>query len=454
MGTVLYVERGKIMDNSNKKKGNFLGLLPLIIFVALYILSTIVTGSASTMPLNVGILIAIICAFAFCTKKKGDDHLKFDDLVTKFCIGGGDDTLILMFFIFLEAGVFYYVAGNMGAVSSVSNLGLRLLPSSMILPGLFLIGCVLSFAMGTSMGTVTALMPIGIEIASKTGINLPLVCGIVVGGAMFGDNLSFISDTTIAATRTQEVKMKDKFKANFLMVLPAVILTFVMLIFKSTPTALDQDSLTWNFLQLLPYILVIVLSLIGVHVMLSMGAAIVTGLVIGVAQGSFTVAGALGVVGDGIKCMEDTAAIAVMVGGLVALMSYLGGIDWLLEKLTRRVKSRRGAELSIAALVTLLDLATTNNTISIITAGPIAKDISDQFGVSRVRTASILDLFSSAGNGVCPWAGQILAASGLAGVSTLSIVPFCWYSILMFVFGILFILIGWPKGIAEKAEEK
>lgn len=437
------------MENKHNK-GNFLGLMPLIIFIILYILSTALTGDAGTMPLNVGILIAIICAFAFCMRKKSRGTMNFDGFTTMFCKGGGDDTLILMFFIFLEAGIFYSVAGSMGAVSSVSSLGLKILPSNMVLPGLFLIGCVLSFSMGTSMGTVTTLMPIGIEIASKTDMSLPLVCGVVIGGAMFGDNMSFISDTTIAATRTQEVEMKDKFKANFLMVLPAVIITVLLLAFQSVPAELDESALTWNFLQLLPYILVIALSLMGVHVMISMGTAILSGLVIGIAQGSFTLAEALGIVGDGIKSMEDTAAIAIMVGGLVALMTYLGGIDWLLNKLTSRVKSGKGAELSIAALVTLLDLATTNNTISIITAGPIAKDISDEFHVSRVRTASILDLFSSAGNGICPWAGQILAASGLAGVSTLAIVPYCWYSMLMFVFGVVFILIGWPKGVSAK----
>ena len=249
--------------------------------------------------------------------------------------------------------------------------------------------------------------------------------------------------------------MRDKFKANFLMVLPAVICTLILLFFRSVPAALDESQMTWNFLQLIPYILVITLSLLGIHVLIAMGAAIASGIVIGLAQGSFTGVTALATVGDGIKCMEDTAAIAVMVGGLVALMRYLGGIDWLLNKLTKGIKGSRGAELAIAALVTLLDLATTNNTISIITAGPIAKDVSDQFGVSRVRSASILDLFSSAGNGICPWAGQILAAAGLAGVSTLSIVPFCWYSMLMFLFGILFIVIGWPKSVAgTKTENK
>ena len=436
------------------KKGSFVGLLPLIIFVILYIISTILTGNASTMPLNTGILIAIICAFVFCAMRKKDENtMSFDDLVTSFCKGGGDDTLILMFFIFLEAGIFSGVANAMGAVSSASNLGLKLLPASMVLLGIFIIGCVLSFAMGTSMGTVSALMPIGIQIANVTGMSMPMVCGAVVGGAMFGDNLSFISDTTIAATRTQGVAMKDKFKANFLMVLPAVIINIVLLFFNSSSTALDESALTWDFIQLIPYILVIVLSLIGINVILAMGAGIAAGLIIGIAQGSFSLAESLTVVGNGIISMEDTAVIAVMVGGLVALMHYLGGIQWLLNSLSRSVKSRSGAELSIAALVTLLDLATTNNTISIITAGPIAKDISQKYGVSPVRAASILDLFSSAGNGVCPWAGQILAASGLAGVSTLSIVPFCWYSIMMFIFGVIFILIGWPKGIVKNTEQ-
>lgn len=436
------------MKDDNLKQGSFLGLVPLLIFIVLYIAITIITGSASTLPLNVGILIACIFAFIF-SKKKAKDEKSFDDLVTMFCKGGGDDTLILMFFIFLEAGIFYLVADNMGAVSSVTNLGLSLLPKSMILPGVFIIGCVLSFSMGTSMGTVTALMPIGVSLANATGISVPLMCGTVVGSAMFGDNLSFISDTTIAATRTQEVAMKDKFRANFLMVLPAIIITLVLLSFMSRFSTVPTEKLEWDLIQLIPYILVIVLSLAGVHVMLAMGGAIVAGLIIGLAQGTFTIVEAFGIIGEGIIAMEDMAVIAVMVGGLVALMNYLGGIDWLLYKLTRNVKGRSGAELAIAILVFIVDVATTNNTIAIITVGPIAKDISDEFGVSRIRTASILDLFASIGNGITPWAGQILLAAGIANISTLSIVPYCWYSLLLAVFGIIFIIIGFPKSIAE-----
>ncbi|WP_229771206.1 Na+/H+ antiporter NhaC family protein [Anaerococcus porci] len=410
----------------------------------MYILITIMTGSASSLPLNVGILIACIFAFIFSIKKsKG--NLSFDELVTMFCKGGGDDTLILMFLIFLEAGMFYLVADRMGAVKSVTNLGLSLLPQSMILPGVFIIGCILSFSMGTSMGTVTALMPIGVALANSTGILMPLMCGTVVGSAMFGDNLSFISDTTIAATRTQEVEMKDKFRANFLMVLPAVIITLLLLGFMSSSSNISNENLSWDFIQLLPYILVIGLSLIGVHVILAMGSAILVGVIIGIFQGTFTLIEAFGILGEGIIAMEDMAVIAVMVGGLVALMHYLGGIDWLLYRLTRNVKGRSGAELAIAFLVFLVDVATTNNTIAIITVGPIARDISDEFGVDRVRTASILDLFASIGNGITPWAGQILLAAGIAEISTLSIVPYSWYSILLAIFGIAFIFVGFPK---------
>lgn len=439
------------MKRDVEKKGSFLGLIPLLIFIALYVMITIVTGSASSLPLNVGILIACIFAFIFALKKSKKE-LSFDDLVTMFCKGGGDDTLILMFIIFLEAGMFYLVADKMGAVKSVTNLGLSMLPQSMILPGVFIIGCVLSFSMGTSMGTVTALMPIGVALAKSTGIELPLMCGTVVGSAMFGDNLSFISDTTIAATRTQGVQMKDKFKANFLMVLPAIVVTLILLTFKSSSANIPTENLDWDLIRLLPYVIVIGLSLVGVHVMLAMGAAILSGLVIGVAQGSFTIVESFSVLGEGIMAMEDMAVIAVMVGGLVALMEYLGGIDWLLHRLTRNVKGRSGAELAIAFLVFLVDVATTNNTIAIITVGPIAKDISEEFGVESARTASILDLFASIGNGITPWAGQILLAAGIAKISTLSIVPYSWYSFLLAIFGIIFIIIGFPKNVVKKGE--
>lgn len=432
------------MENNKKSKGSFLGLVPLCVFLVLYFAVGVGTGSFDNMPLMIGISIAIAVAFAL--NKTGEEKINFEEKVTLFCKGAGDNTLILMVIIFLLAGAFYGVVGAMHASDSVTNFGLSILPSNMVLPGLFVIGCILSFAMGTSMGTVSALMPIGVSLANATGFNMALVCGVVVGGAMFGDNLSFISDTTIAATRTQDIPMRDKFKANILMVLPAVIITLILLSLQPMGNAFDSGSAEYSFINMIPYVIVIVLSLLGMNVITVMSIGVLIGVIIGVMHGDFTLIGSLAIIHEGMTWMEDMAMIAVLVGGLVALMNYLGGIDWLLDKLTRKTKTARGAELSIAALVSLIDISTTNNTISIITAGPIAKDIAQEYNISGARTASILDLFSSGFQGLLPYGGQLLTAGALAGISPATILPYSWYSMLMVVFGIVFILIGWPKG--------
>ncbi|MDT2598670.1 Na+/H+ antiporter NhaC family protein [Enterococcus hulanensis] len=424
------------------EKGNFKGMLPLVIFLVLYMFTGLSTGSFENMPLMIGISIA--CAVALMMNKKGDKK-SFDEKVTIFCKGAGDHTLILMVIIFMLAGAFYGVANAMHAVDSVSNLGLSILPSNMILPGIFLIACLLSFAMGTSMGTVAALAPIAIDIADKTGSNVALLCGIVVGGAMFGDNLSFISDTTIAATRTQEVTMKSKFKANILIVIPAVIINVIILALQPIDTsAITGGTYSYNLVNILPYLLVIILSLAGINVINVMTLGVMSGLVIGLAHGDFGLTGFMKTIHEGMMGMQDMAIIAILVGGLVAVMKYLGGIDWLLYNLTKGVKTKRGAEFSIAALVSLIDIATTNNTISIIAAGPLARGIADRFDISRSRTASILDLFSSAFNGLLPYAGQLLVVGGLAGVSPVSIMPYNWYSMLMIAAGCVSILLQIP----------
>lgn len=428
-----------------KKKGSIVGLLPLIVFLGIYFAVGMGSGSFDNMPLMVGISIA--CIVAFFIKNPVGEKMSLTQKVTVFCKSGGDDTLILMVIIFLLAGAFYSVANSMHAVDSIVNIGLTLLPSKMILPGLFLIGCVLSFSMGTSMGTVSALMPIAIDIANKTGVSMPLVAGIVIGGAMFGDNLSFISDTTIAATRTQEVEMKDKFKANILMVLPAVVVNVILLVMVPV-NVMQGANYDFNIINVIPYVAIIVLSLMGLNVISVMGIGILSGLIIGLLHGDFTFIETFGVVHTGMTWMEDMALIAVLVGGLVGLMKHYGGIDFLLNSLTKRTKTAKGAELSIAALVSLLDIATTNNTISIIAAGPIAKDIGDKFNIGRQRIASILDLFSSAFNGLLPYAGQILVASGLAGISPMSIVPYVWYCLLMLISAVAFILLGLPRRYA------
>lgn len=425
-----------------KKSGSFMGLLPLLVFLVAYMGTGIGTGSFDNMPLMSGI--AIASGVALLLNRK-DKKTSFEEKITLYCKGGGEQTLVLMLLIFLLAGAFGGVAKSMGAVDSIVNMGLTILPGNLILPGIFLIGCLLSFAMGTSMGTVAALMPIAVDISAKTGIDVCLLAGAVVGGAMFGDNLSFISDTTIAATRTQEVSMKSKFKANILMVLPAVVINVILLTFQSSGNVSLGNIGAFHFVNIIPYILVIALSLVGLNVVIVMVIGILSGILIGCFNGSMTLIQSLTIVHDGAVGMEDMALIAVMVGGMVELMKHFGGMDYLMNKLTKSTKGRKGGELSIAALVSLLDIATTNNTISIIAAGPIARDIADNYSISRSRVASILDLFSSAFNGLLPYAGQLLVAGGLANVSPTAIMPFNWYSMLMIVFGVVFIAIGFPK---------
>ncbi|QLB22103.1 Na+/H+ antiporter NhaC family protein [Phocoenobacter skyensis] len=434
-------------NGSNTNKGNIKGLFPLFAFLIVYILVRLLSGSFETMPIMVGISIGCLVAFFLNNK---EHKISFTEKVTIFCKGGGEETLILMVIIFLLAGAFYSVANSMHAVDAIVNIGLSILPSNMILPGLFVVSCILSFAMGTSMGTVSTLAPIAIGIASKIGVDIPLVAGIVIGGAMFGDNLSFISDTTIAATRTQEVSMKDKFKVNFLMVLPAIIINIGLLLLVDVNASASTEHLDFNVINILPYMTVIILSLIGMHVIPVMGLGILSGLIIGVFHNDFTILETFKVVHTGMVWMQDMALIAVLVGGMVALMKYLGGIDFLLYHLTKNVKSVRAGEFSIATLVSLLDIATTNNTISIIVSGPISKNIGNEIGIDRSRIASILDLFSSAFSGLSPFGGQLLVMAGLCSISPIDIIPYVWYCMLMLVFGIFFIMIGWPKMRREK----
>lgn len=423
-------------------KGSFWGLVPLLTFLVLYIITGISTQNFNSMPLMIGILIA--SAVALMMHQKGEvDRTTFAQRVTKYCVGGGDDGLILMVIVFLLAGGFYGVSKGMHAVDAVTNLGLDILPVKLILPGLFVIGCIISFAMGTSMGTVAALMPIGVSLALKIHGNMALFCGTVVGSAMFGDNLSMISASVIAATRTQDVSMMKKFKTNIAMLLPAIIVNLVLLAMQPVGQGVHlSGNHPYDLLNLLPYILVIVLSFTGMHVILVLTLGILTGVAIGVFHGDFSLVKSMTVIHNGMMSMEDMALIAILVGGLVALMDYLGGIDWIINALTRKIKSAKGGEFAIAGLVSLLDIITTNNTVSIITAGPLAKDIGDQFGISAPRIASDLVTFSCAFNGLIPYGGQLLVAAGLAKISPMQIVPYSWYCLLMLASSIGFILLS------------
>ncbi len=423
------------------KKGSFFGLTPLIVFLLVYSSTGIISGKFDNMPLLVAFMITT--GISLFLNKKGE-KLSVDKKIEIFSKGAGEPTLMIMVIIFILAGAFYSIANACGAVQSTVNLGLSLLPPNMLLTGLFLIGCVLSFSMGTSMGTISALCPIAIGLAENTTLSLPLVCGVVVGGAMFGDNLSFISDTTIAATRTQEVEMKDKFKVNLLIVLPAVIITAIILFFIRVEVT-GLESFEYSLVNIIPYVAIIVLALIGLNVFFVLGAGVLIGLIIGYANGSFTFIESLGYLQRGMGWMEDVAIIAVVVGGVVALMDHFGGIEWLLSSMKAKMKSKKSAEFGIAGLVSLLDIATTNNTISIITAGPIAKDISDEFGIDRRRSAGLLDIFSSGFQGLIPYGGQLLVAGAFAKISPISIVPYAWYPMLILLMGIISIITGFPK---------
>lgn len=431
------------MNGETRPRGRWIGLLPLMVFLLLFVGTGAATGSFEGMPLLVALMIAT--AVGFFLKPANREKIGLEGRLAVFCQGAGNETLLLMVIIFLLAGAFYGMMGAMHGVDSVVNFGLALLPYRFLMPGVFLIGCLLSFAMGTSMGTIAALVPIAAGLAARTGISPAMMVGVAVGGAMFGDNLSFVSDTTIAATRTQSVRMKDKFRVNSLIVLPAVVLNLILLSMWQLPPAAAETVYAYNWLNMMPYALVILLSLIGINVIIVLSAGVVSGLLIGLAHGDFTLLEALGVIRDGMISMQETAIIAIIVGGMAALMRHAGGIDFLLYHLTRKSRGRRGAEASVAVLVCLMDLATTNNTIAILTAGPIARDIADEFRTDRRRMASILDLFSSALQGLIPFAPQLLVAGALSQVNPTAILPWNWYSMMMLVLGTVSILTGLPR---------
>ncbi|MDR4887361.1 Na+/H+ antiporter NhaC family protein [Fredinandcohnia sp. QZ13] len=422
------------------KKGSLSALFPLLIFVLLFVGTGVISGDFSNMPLNVAIIISSVIALVMNRNEKLSTKI---DIFTK---GAGHPNIMLMVVIFILAGAFAETAKGMGAVESTVNMGLTFIPSNLLMVGLFIVGCFISISMGTSMGTVAALAPIGIGIAEQTGIPMALAMGTVIGGAMFGDNLSMISDTTIAAVRTQHTKMSDKFKTNFLIVLPGVIVTAIILWFVTSGNNADAlGNYSFDFIKVVPYVAVLLAALIGVNVLIVLlGGTIFAGIV-GAIDGSYTMTGFIKAVSQGIIGMEDLAVVAVLIGGMIGIIQHNGGIQWLLNFVTSKIKTKKGAELGIAGLVSATDLATANNTISIIITGPLAKNIADEYQIDPRKSASILDIFSSSWQGLVPYGGQMLVASGLASISPISILPYSYYPIALFVCGIIAILIGFPR---------
>ncbi|EHY93294.1 putative Na+ H+ antiporter [Staphylococcus saprophyticus subsp. saprophyticus KACC 16562] len=422
------------------KKGNAWALIPLIIFVGMFLGVGIITGDFTTMPLNVAILVATIVGLVLNRKES------FQKKVEIFTKGAGHSNIILMMLIFLLAGAFSQTTEDMGGVKSTVNLGLSLIPENLIIVGLFVICMFVSLSMGTSVGTVAAIAPVGFGLSQATDVSAAITMATVVGGAMFGDNLSMISDTTIAAVRTQKTKMSDKFKVNIKIVLPGAIFTVIVLWFLTNGAQIDASkSYDYDLIKVVPYLFVLILALFGVNVIIVLIGGIILSAIIGLFYGTFDWIGLLSSISKGIIGMEDIAIIALLIGGLVALIQHNGGITWLLNFVRNRVKSKRGAELGIAGLVSVADISTANNTISILMAGSLAKDISDEYGVDPRKSASILDMFASCFQGLLPYSPQLIAAAGVASMSPFELVPYAIYPMILGICGLIAIAFRLPR---------
>ena len=428
------------------RKGNPWALLPILCFLVVFIGMGVWLNDFYAMPAIVGFLIAL--GVAFCQNRKRSFSEKMEDVTHSM----GDSNVMIMCLVFVMAGGFSGAVQAAGGVDSTVNFSLSILPPSVAVAGLFIIGCFISTAMGTSVGTIAALAPIAVGISDKTGIVGALCIGAVVSGAMFGDNLSMISDTTIAATRTQGCEMKDKFRENFKIVLPAAVISLILfLILASGGDYTFTGDRSYNLFKILPYLVVLIGALLGMNVFVVLALGIVLSLVVGVATGALAWTDMFRVVFEGpdgaggIKNMYDITVISIVVAGIIGLVKANGGIDFILNGIKKRVKTPKGAQLGIAALSSLVDISTANNTVAIVMAGPIAKDISNEFSISPKRTAAILDIFTSVWQGIIPYGAQILyACAGAAAVgmtlSPVELFPYLFYPILMGISAVVFIL--------------
>ena len=422
----------------NKKINGILSLSPLVAFLAIYVVSSLVAGDFYGVPVSAVFLLACILAVAI---SKGS----ISDRMKTFARGAGKPKVMLMIWIFILAGAFAGTAKDIGSVEATVNAALHLLPPKMLLAGLFLTSCFISMAIGTSVGTIVALMPLGAGIAAQTGVETALMAGVVVGGAFFGDNLSFISDTTIASTRAAGCEMKDKFRTNIWIVLPAVVVVAAIYIWLGRDVSLVAEAGDVNIVKVLPYLLIIVLALAGCDVLLLLSIGIAAIAVTGWCFGDFGWTGWLESVGGGIAGMSDLIIVTLLAGGLLEVIRENGGLDVVISLLTRRVHGRKGAQASIAALVCLANVCTANNTIAIITVGDIARDIAERFGIAPRKTASLLDTFSCFTQGLIPYGAQLLMASGLCGISPTAIIPFLFYPFVMGICAVGSILLDLPK---------
>lgn len=431
-----------MQGNISDRRG-LIALSPLFVFLCVYLISSIVAHDFYAIPVSSAFLIATVYAMAI---SKGNS---LESKIATFSEGAGNKNVLLMIWIFAIAGAFAATAKEIGAIDATVNLAISVLPGKFIFAGLFLAACFISMSIGTSVGTIVALVPIAPGIAEQlaAGGATSFICSpafvtaIIVGGSFFGDNLSFISDTTIAATKTQNCSMKDKFKVNFKIVMPAALLVCILYVILGQSVNFSPETENIKWLLLIPYVSVIGLALSGVNVIAVLSIGIALNAILGFSLKLFTWSGFLGTIGSGISEMGDLIIVTLLAGGMLELIRTGGGLDYIVRKMTEHIKNKRGAEMSIAALVSLANLCTANNTIAIITVGGIARDISKRFSLDPRKVASILDTFSCLIQGIIPYGAQMLLASGLAGISTMSISSYLYYPIIMGLCAILAILI-------------
>ena len=423
---------------SPKQKGGWWSLSPLAVFLCLYLITSLLVNDFYKVPITVAFLLSSCYAIAITR------GLKLEQRVYQFSVGAGNKNILLMIWIFVLAGAFAQSAKQMGAIDATVNLTLHILPDNLLLAGIFIAACFISLSIGTSVGTIVALTPVAVGLAEKTGIDLPYMVAIVVGGSFFGDNLSFISDTTIASTKTQDCVMRDKFKVNFMIVVPAALIVLGIYIFQGLSLSAAPQIQEIEWIKVIPYLIVLGTAIAGMNVMSVLLLGIFSTGIIGLftGMGFFDWFGAMG---TGITGIGELIIITLLAGGMLETIRYNGGIDFIIARLTRHVTGKRGAELSIAALVSVANLCTANNTIAIITTGPIAKDIAKRFHLDRRKTASILDTFSCLIQGIIPYGAQMLIAAGLAGISPLGIIGNLYYPFCMGACAILAILIRYPR---------
>ena len=410
-----------------------------MVFVLFYLVTSIIAGDFYKIPITVAFLVSSCYAIIISGGKP------LMQRINTYSRGAATEQMMLMIWIFILASAFAYSAKMMGSIDATVNLTLSLLSPQMLLAGMFLAACFISLSIGTSVGTIAALVPIAAGVANETGTDVAMMTAIIVGGSFFGDNLSFISDTTIMATQTQGCRLSDKFRVNSFIVAPAAVAILIIYLIMGQGVSAPAHVASVEWVKVIPYLTVLISAIIGMNVMgvLMMGL-LLTGI-IGILTGTFDIYGWFGAMGEGILSMGELIIVTMMAGGMLELIREQGGIDFLIRLLTRRVNSKRGAELSIAVLVSLVDICTANNTVAILTVGGISKQIGDRYGVDNKKCASILDTFSCMVQGVIPYGAQLLIAAGLASLNPVSIVPYLYYPLVLGIAALLSILFRYPK---------